>query len=132
MNKIFLSLGIVMIVASIFFAVQPKTVSGIGSGFQTNSAKVVTNTNASSTSSYVVRGGSGVLSGVVINKMASSTNVRIYDGTATSTGTLIGTIYASSTYNTTERNIDFNVAVVKGIVLDIPAGFAGDYTILSN
>lgn len=93
--------------------------------------KNITSANASSTAGVQVRGGAGVLGHIIIGRPASTTNVRIYDGTtSTSTGTLIATIHATSTgglYGV--MDLPYEVAVAKGIILDVPAGFAGDFTV---
>lgn len=85
----------------------------------------LTSANASSTASTLVRGGAGVLGSVTIasSSAATTAGLKIYDGTATSTGTLIGTFKVSSAEQT--FNLDFSVA--KGIVVDVPVGFSGSF-----
>ena len=86
--------------------------------------KNITSANASSTASVAVKAGYGTLGSVVI-ATTHATIVRVYDGTATSTGTLIASFPASATVGT----YTFDVAVWKGVVLDVPAGYAGNMTI---
>jgi len=126
--SIFAIISLVAIAGVVFWATKGDV--SVGQSFSDNTYKTVLNANASSTYPYVIRSGAGVLESIAINRPASSTDLRIYDGTATTTGTLIATIYATSTVMAYPRNVDFGVAVVKGIVLDVPAGFAGDYTVI--
>lgn len=87
--------------------------------------KNITSADASATVPVQVRGGEGVLGYITVNT-THATIVRVYDGTtATSTGTLIASLPASAVVGT----YIYDVAVRNGIVLDVPAGFAGNYTI---
>lgn len=90
----------------------------------------ITSSNASSTAGVQVRGGAGVLGRITINRPDGATSLRVYDGTtATSSGTLIATIYGTSTLAAIgPETLDYEVAVLRGIVLDVPAAFVGDYT----
>jgi hypothetical protein len=85
----------------------------------------VTSANASSTAGVVIRGGSGVLGKIIIASSSPlvAAGLKVYDGTSTSTGTLIGTFKTS----TTEQSIELDVSVIKGIVLDVPVGFNGSF-----
>lgn len=101
----------------------------IGSGY---TYKVASSSNASATVPYVIRGGSGILGSIIIGSstpaLVGGTPVRIYDnalGTSTATSTLIGSIRPG----VTEQTITFDVNVLRGIVLDIPVGFNGVYTV---
>lgn len=104
------------------------TLGGLGS--DTFSYKNITSANASATAGVVVRGGAGVLGSITIASSSPlvALGVRVYDGTATSTGTLIGKIKTSAA----EVTFDFNVAVTKGIVLDVPPGFDGSFIVTSK
>jgi hypothetical protein len=95
------------------------------------SYKNITNTNASSTAGVQVRGGAGILGHINVNRPATTTNIRVYDGlTSTSSATLIGTIYGiSSVASTTPNTYTFETAFVYGLILDVPAGYAGDITV---
>lgn len=96
----------------------------IGQGYQ---YKVASTSSASGTVPYVIRGGSGILGSIIVGTPGSQP-IRIYDNalaTSTATSTLIGTIKASAS----EQTFTFDVNVVRGIVLDIPAGFDGVYTV---
>lgn len=110
-----------------FFLIQTNQSLGsvqIGNGYM---FRTITTSNASSTAPTVVtvRGGSGILGSIVIAS-SSNTVIRVYDGiTATSTGTLIGTIKAG----VSEQTFTYDVNVNKGIILDMPQTFTGVYTI---
>lgn len=101
---------------------RQASVGGVEDGF---SYKNITSSNASATVPVQVKGGFGVLGKITINT-THATTIGVYDGTtATSSGTLIASIAAS----TGAQTLEYDVAVTKGIVLDVPVGFAGNYTI---
>lgn len=106
------------------FAPQSQTLKGIES--DAFSYKAISSANASTTLSTKVLGGAGVLGSITINT-ADARAIGIYDGNAgTTTGaTLIGSIKAS----TAEQTLVYNVAVRTGIILDVPASYAGSMTI---
>jgi len=89
--------------------------------------KNITSANASSIAGVAVRSGFGTLGSIVINT-THATIIRVYDGTATSTGTLIASFPASAVVGT----YTYDVSVSKGIVLDVPAGYAGNITVTSR
>jgi hypothetical protein len=88
--------------------------------------KNITSTDASATIPVEIATSSKafMLGSIVVNT-THATVIRIYDGIATSTGTLIASLPASAVVG----NYIYDVNVKKGIVLDVPAGFAGNYTI---
>lgn len=129
MNK---KIAIVLLVLSIFiggFIVSNNTNKveasvNIGQGYQ---YKVASTSSASATVPYVIKGGSGILGSIIVGTTGGQA-IRIYDNalaTSTATSTLIGTIKAS----VAEQTFTFDVNVVRGIVLDVPAGFNGVYTV---
>ncbi len=136
-NKIFLSflgalvltLGISGILGYLSFQNQPKPVFGAASLEGTYQYKNITASNASSTAAVGVRGGAGVLGYLTIASSsaaftAGGQGIRVYDGTSSTTGTLIATIKS----NASEGTYLFEVAVNTGIALDVPVGFTGSYT----
>lgn len=131
MKKIITILTIIIIAIVVSYDSSPKALGSvsIGSGYM---FKVATSTNSSATVPYVIRGGSGILGSIIIGSSTPGTvggsAVRIYDNalaTSTGTSTLIGVIRPG----TAEQTITFDVNVVRGIVLDIPVGFNGVYTV---
>ena len=90
----------------------------------TYSFKTMSSANASSTASAVIKSGVGTLGSIIV-ATTHATIVRVYDGTATSTGTLIASFPASAVVGT----YTFDIGVKQGIALDIPAGFAGSYVV---
>lgn len=91
-------------------------------GVYTN--KTLTASNASTTAVVVIRGGSGVFGSMIISSSTGQA-ISVYDGTATTTGTLIATFPASATVGT----YTFDVSVRSGIVIEGKAGFNGSYVI---
>jgi hypothetical protein len=126
--------GALLAIAALFGG--GATLGGLTS--DTFSYKNLTSANASSTKGVIVRGGSGVLGSVIIasSSPAVTLGFRIYDGVATSTtdttATSSGTLIATVKTTTSEQTLDFNVAVTKGIVVDVPPGFAGSFTVTSK
>ena len=96
----------------------------IGSGYM---FKTATTSQASATAGLVIRGGTGILGSIVI---ASSTDVRVrvYDN-ALATSTATSTIIADFPANTAAGTYTFDVNVLRGIVLDLPATYKGFFTI---
>jgi hypothetical protein len=95
-------------------------------------AVVVDSTSASATVPFVVATTTRTLGSVIVGTTGAQI-IRIYDGiasttapqTATSSGRLIGTLKAS----VAEQTFDFDVEIVNGIIVDVPANFAGVYTV---
>lgn len=89
----------------------------------------LTSANASSTSGTLVRGGAGILGSVTINTTGAQI-VGIYDGNtaATTTATKIAAIKAS----VGEQTFVYDVALTKGLVMELPATYAGDITVSSK
>lgn len=104
----------------------PQRIDLSGYGSDAYSYKHISSANASSTAGTVVRGGAGELGSITINT-TSAQIVKIYDGdsSATSTATLIAQIKAS----TAEQTLVYNVRVLKGIVIETPASYAGSITV---
>lgn len=101
----------------------PNRLSGAD---QPYSYKNISSANASTTRSTIVRGGPGVLGSITINT-ADGRAIGIYDANAatTSGATLIGVIKAS----TAEQTLNYDISVVNGITLDVPASYAGSMTV---
>lgn len=114
--------SLVAICGIVFWATNGDSV--VGSGYETYSFTNITSTNASATSPVLIRGGAGTLGSVIVAS-SSGSFLRVYDGTATTSGTLIATFKAS----VGEQAFPLDVSVTKGIVLDVPATFNGSYTI---
>lgn len=115
-------LGLIAI-AIVVFIVGPTNLGG-GSFADSYNFKSITSSNASSTAPFVIRGGSGVIGKVIIASSTAST-FGVYEGTATSTGTLITTFVASAP----EGEYTFDVASNQGFSLDLPATFDGSVVV---
>ncbi len=103
----------------------------VGTGFDQSCAfKNVTSADASSTASVVIRGGAGILCGLTIASSSPvvASGIRVYDGTATSTGTLIGTFRPDGSAQT----FNLDVAVRVGVVLDVPVTYNGSMIVTSR
>lgn len=98
----------------------------LGSGGEAFSYKHYTSTSASSTKGTVVFGGAGVLGGVHINSPTATAQVVVYDGATTATSGL--DVIAKFPTGALGGTYDFNVAVAKGVVVELPSGFTGDIT----
>jgi len=126
MNKVKLAIASSLLVIAGYFVGAAGFVSNLGaiSGQDGYMFKAVSSANASATVPVKVRGGSGVLGSVIVGT-THATAISIYDGTATSTGTLIASFPASAVVGT----YTFDAVVTTGIVLDVPAGYAGVMTV---
>jgi len=93
------------------------------------SSKEITSTNASNTAPTIVKVGTGSLGSIVI---ASSTTgggyFRIYDHTS-STSSATSTRIASFPAGAAGGTYTFDRDILKGIVLEVPAGFNGSYVV---
>lgn len=128
--------GVFLAIAALFGG---TTLGGLGS--DTFTYKNITGANASSTYPVIVKGGAGTLGSITIGQAASSSALRFYDGvatsssdrTATTSGTLIYTLSATSTTGAYgPETLLLNVAVRKGIVVDVPVGYGGSITVGSQ
>lgn len=112
---------VVVLVLSLFVGANTDTPSlgGIGEG-PFRSVKVT----SSNSNDNLVLGGSGAL-GKIIVASSSASAFSVYDGTATTTGTLLVTLPASIP----QGEYEFDIAVRTGLIVDGAAGFNGDYVI---
>jgi len=131
MNKKLAIGGIIMVILALILPGSPLKIGAIDGRDSYNFKNIIA---ASAPTSTPVVGGNAILGSVVINTVASAGVLRIYDGfnnstsdatLATSTGTLIASFPAASIAGT----YTFDVAVVKGIVVDPATGFNGNYTV---
>lgn len=82
----------------------------------------------------IVRGGSGILGSIIIASSSApyattgSLPFRVYDAQA-ATSTATSTLIAAIRSGVSEQTITFDRNVLRGIVLDVPAGFTGNYVI---
>lgn len=119
-----LSLGIFVTAFSFFtFNTDKAGASVVDSG--TYRFKNITSTNASSTAGVSVKSKGGTLGSIVVASSSPAGVFRVYDGIATSTGTLVASFPVSAVAGT----YTFDVSVDTGIVLDVPTTFNGNYTV---
>lgn len=82
--------------------------------------------SASSTAGTIVLGGSGVVGSLTINSATATADITLYDGATSATSSLdvIGIIDSTATFGT----YTYEIAVSKGLVVDLTSGFTGDIT----
>lgn len=98
----------------------------LGGADQPYSYANISSANASTTRSTIVRGGAGVLGSITVSSTSGQV-IGIYDANSatTSGATLIGKIKAS----VAEQTFNYDVSVVNGITLDVPASYTGSMTV---
>lgn len=112
---------VVVLIASLFVGANTDTpnLAGIGEGpFRS------VNITSSNSNDNLALGGNGTL-GKIIVASSSAAALTVYDGTATTTGTLLMTLPASFP----QGEYEFDIAVRKGLIVDGAVGFNGDYVI---
>ena len=109
---------------SLFSNNKENNEAPLGAGFETYNFSVINSSDASSTNPAIVKGGFGSLGSITVAS-SSGSQIRVYDGTATSTGTLIATLKAS----VAEQTFTFDAAFSTGLVFDVPAAHNGVYTV---
>lgn len=125
----YLSLAVVLLVAFLGFAyvlIDVSDNSTLGAAEGAYQYKHYTSTSASSTAGTVVRGGRGELGTVTINT-TSAQIVKLYDGATTATSGL--NVIAAIKASAAEQTFTYDVALEKGLVVELPASYAGDITI---
>jgi hypothetical protein len=90
--------------------------------------KVASSSSASATVPYKVVAGNNKILGSIVVASSSGVRLRVYDN-ALATSTATSTMIADFKANIAEGTYTFDVAVQRGIVLDVPAGFNGVYTV---
>ena len=122
----FALIGLILILGSLLigYSLAGDNIK-IGSMGDDLSYKVLSSSNASTTSAIPVRGGAGVLGSIVISS-TSSVALSLYDGTSTTTGMQL---IATFPVNSAQGTYEFNATVLKGIVASGGIGFNGVYTI---
>ena len=117
---------IVLFLGFAYVLIDVSQNSTLGAADDAYQYKHYTSANASSTAGTVVRGGRGELGTVTINT-TSAQAITLYDGATSATTSLskIAVIKASAA----EQTFEYNVALEKGLVVELPASYAGSVTI---
>jgi hypothetical protein len=116
----------VLIVGGLVLVKPAGEVAILGAGGDAFAYKHYTSVNASSTKGTVVFGGAGVLGAMTVGSSSAATKVIIYDGASTATSGM--SVIATFVGTLTPGTYDFNVAVNKGVVVELPATFNGAIT----
>lgn len=114
-------IGIVLAIAVIIVATKPATVSLGDIGTGPYSSETITSSNSDDNQ---ILGGNGVLGSIFIAS-SSAAAMSFYDGTASTTGTLLFTLPASLA----QGDYKLDIAVRKGLIVDGATGFTGQYVI---
>jgi len=126
--KYFIYIPLIIVVILVgMTCVQKNTVLGgsVGSAY---TPKHYTSANASSTSRTIVKGGYGELGTVTINTTGAQP-IRLYDGASTTAATSTLDAIAVIKPSVTEQTFTYDVSLTQGLVLEMPATYAGDITI---
>lgn len=125
--KYAITLSLVALVAVAALVVDRDNAQAVSIGGE-YTYKHYTSANASSTARTIVRGGYGELGRVTINTTPGAV-VRLYDAAtttaATSTLDAIAVIKAAAA----ETTLDYEVSLLKGLTVELPATFTGDITV---
>lgn len=92
--------------------------------------KHYTSANASSTARTLVKGGAGELGTITINTTGAQV-LRLYDGASTTVATTSSTITPIAVLKASvgEQTFTYEANVLQGVLLEMPATYAGDVTI---
>lgn len=125
MNKVKLTIaGILVAIAS--WLLGGSTAPNLGSIGSRDAYSYKSVIAGSATVPVVIATGSDRILGSIIIGTTHATAIRIYDSaSATSSSSLIGTLKASIV----EGTYTFDTAMRNGIVLDVPAAYAGTLTV---
>jgi hypothetical protein len=119
---------VVALVAVAFALSRPAgEIAVLGDGSDTFSYRSYSSANASGTAGIVAKGGAGELGSVNILSATATGQVILYDGATTATSGL--SVIAKFPATALGGTYDLNVAVAKGVVIEVPAGFTGNITL---
>ena len=86
----------------------------------------ITSSNASSTAPVIINKISGTFGSIIVASSSGST-LDIYDSSSATSSN--ATLIVSLPTSAIEQVYTFDVAVKRGLVLDVPASFNGNYTV---
>jgi hypothetical protein len=123
----YISILVAIVVVGVLVVAQPAgEVTLFGAGDDAFSYRHYSSANASSTAGTVVYGGAGVLGAVHINTATATAQVIVYDGASSATSGL--SVIAKFPPLSLGGTYALDVAVTKGVVVELPASFTGDIT----
>lgn len=117
---------VALIAVTIFVSSRDDVLAGsVGSAY---TYKHYTSSNASSTARTIAFGGYGELGTVTINTTPGSV-VRLYDAATTTAATSTLDAIAVIKAATSEQTLTYDVSLIKGLTVELPATFTGDITV---
>jgi hypothetical protein len=116
-----------IVIAVLAFARPTGEFAVLGGGDGSYSYRSYSSTNASGTAGTIAKGGAGELGSVNILSATATGQVILYDGATTATSGLA--VIARFPATALGGTYDLNVAVTKGVVIEVPAGFTGNITL---
>lgn len=116
-----------VIIAGLVFTRPAGEFAVLGDGSDSFAYRSYSSTNASGTAGTIAKGGAGELGSVNILSATATGQVIIYDGATTATSGLA--VIAKFPATALGGTYDLNVAVTKGVVIEVPAGFTGNVTL---
>ena len=126
--KIIGGLAIVLVLVCVYlFGVSNREPSSLGSVIQSGEYHATTTASKDANSLHQIFTGSGTLGSVIIGTThATAIELRDASSASDSASTSIASIAASPAIGST---MTFDVAVLRGLFVNVPSGFDGVYTI---
>ena len=124
MKQILATIAILLTVAFVLNIASTEA-SSVGAAY---TAKHYTSANASSTVRTIVKGGAGELGTITINTTGAQP-IRLYDAASTTAATSTLDAIAVIKPSVAEQTFTYDVSLLKGLTLEMPATYAGDITI---
>lgn len=118
-------MAVVVIAVALFIGFKDTQAGSVGSAY---TFKHYTSANASSTVRTIVKGGAGELGTLTINTTPGAV-IRLYDAATTTAATSTLDAIAVIKATTSEMTFTYEVSVLKGLTIELPATFTGDVTL---
>lgn len=129
MKNYILAFGLVLALVGVALAYGQRdaTAGSVGGAY---TFKHYTGTASSSVARTLVKGGAGEIGTVTINTTGAQV-LRLYDGASTTVATTSSTITPIAVLKASvgEQTFTFEANVLQGVLLEMPASYAGDVTI---
>lgn len=116
-----------VVIAGLVFTRPAGEFAVLGDASDTYSYRSYSSTHASGTAGTIAKGGAGELGSVNITSATATGQVILYDGATTATSGL--SVIAKFPATALGGTYDLNVAVAKGVVIEVPAGYTGNITL---
>lgn len=109
----------------VYFILPQLTVASVPYGNEYQSVVM----KAADIGTTSVKSISGSLGSIVLTDNATNGFIRVYDSSATTSATTTLTLIAEVDAAAVENTYVFDVAVGKGVFVDVPTGFDGTFTL---